>query len=101
MIGLGHIAQAAMLPAFGHAKRNSRLAALVSGSPKKLKLLGRRYRIEHLCSYGETDSLFRSGQIDAVYIALPNNLHREWAVRAAKAGLHVLCEKPMAVTTRD
>jgi glucose-fructose oxidoreductase len=101
VIGLGHIAQAAMLPAFGHAKRNSRLAALVSGSPKKLKLLGRRYRIERLCSYGEADSLFRGGEIDAVYIALPNNLHREWAVRAAKAGLHVLCEKPMAMTARE
>jgi predicted dehydrogenase len=101
VIGLGHIAQAAMLPAFGHARRNSRLVALVSGSPKKLNVLGRRYRIERLCSYAEADSLFRSGEIDAVYIALPNDQHREWAVRAAKAGLHVLCEKPMAVTARE
>jgi predicted dehydrogenase len=90
-----------MLPAFGHAKRNSRLAALVSGNPKKLKALGRRYRIERLCSYADADSLFHSGNIDAVYIALPNDLHKEWAIRAAKAGLHVLCEKPMAVTARE
>lgn len=63
--------------------------------------MGRRYRIARLCSYVEADSLFRSGEIDAVYIALPNDLHKEWAVRAARAGLHVLCEKPMAVTARD
>jgi predicted dehydrogenase len=101
VIGLGHIAQAAVLPAFGHAKRNSRLAALVSGSPKKLKTLGRRYRVEDLCNYAGADSLFHSGNIDAVYIALPNDLHMEWAVRAARSGLHVLCEKPMAVTARE
>jgi predicted dehydrogenase len=101
VIGLGHIAQAAMLPAFGHAKRNSRLAALVSGSATKLKTLGRRYRVLRLCDYDEADALFKSGEIDAVYIALPNDQHKEWAVRAATAGLHVLCEKPMAVTARD
>jgi predicted dehydrogenase len=101
VIGLGHIAQAAVLPAFAHAKRNSRLTALVSASTKKLKALGGRYWVGHLCKYEDADALFRSGDIDAVYIALPNDLHRDWAVRAARAGLHVLCEKPMAVTARD
>jgi predicted dehydrogenase len=100
VIGLGHIAQAAVLPAFGHA-RNSRLAALVSGSPKKLKVLGRRYQIPRLCRYDDADALFRSGEIDAVFIALPNDLHKQWTLRAARAGLHVLCEKPMAVTSRE
>ena len=101
VIGLGHIAQAAVLPAFGHAKRTSRLAALISGSPKKLRALGRRYQVERLCDYSEADSLFNSGEIDAIYIALPNDLHKQWAVRAARAGLHILCEKPMAVSARD
>jgi glucose-fructose oxidoreductase len=101
VIGLGHIAQAAMLPAFRHAKRNSRLTALVSGSTKKLKALGHRYGVDYLCDYTGAESLFHSGEIDAVYIALPNDQHKEWAVRAARAGLHVLCEKPMAVTARD
>ncbi len=101
VVGLGHIAQAAMLPAFGHAKRNSRLVALVSGSSAKLKSLGRRYRVPRLCDYGEAEALFKSGNIDAVYIALPNDLHKEWSVKAMRAGLHVLCEKPMAVTARD
>jgi glucose-fructose oxidoreductase len=101
VIGLGHIAQAAVLPAFGHAKQNSRLVALVSGSRAKLGSLGRRYRVPQLCGYDAADALFKSGDIDAVYIALPNDLHKEWAVRAARAGLHVVCEKPMAVTARD
>jgi predicted dehydrogenase len=101
VIGLGHIAQAAVLPAFRHARRNSVLTALISGREKKLKTLGRRYGVPRLCGYGGVDELFASGEIDAVYIALPNDLHREFTVRAARAGIHVLCEKPMAVTARD
>jgi predicted dehydrogenase len=101
VIGLGHIAQAAVLPAFKHARRNTVLAALVSGEPKKLDALGRRYGVARRCRYEQVDELFASGEIDAVYIALPNNMHREFTVRAARAGLHVLCEKPMAVTARE
>jgi len=101
VIGLGHIAQGAMLPAFEHARRNSVLAALLSNEPEKLEKLGRRYKVEHLCHYEAADELFASGAVDAVYIALPNNLHREWTIRAARAGLHVLCEKPMAVSARE
>ena len=101
VIGLGHIAQAAVLPAFGHARRNSVLAALVSGDTKKQEQLGRRYRVEHVCGYDGVDELFGSGDIDAAYIALPNDMHKEYTLRAARAGLHVLCEKPMAVTSRD
>lgn len=101
VIGLGHIAQAAVLPAFGHARRNSVLAALVSSQEKKLRQLGRRYGVSRLRGYEDVDELFASGEIDAVYIALPNDMHKEYTVRAARAGLHVLCEKPMAVTARE
>jgi predicted dehydrogenase len=101
VIGLGHIAQAAVLPAFKHARKNSELTALVSGTPKKLAALGRRYGVKHLYSYDDVDDLFASGEIDAVYIALPNHLHKNYTIKAAKAGLHVLCEKPMAVTARE
>ena len=101
VVGLGHIAQAAVLPAFKHARRNSVLAALVSGEEKKLQQLGRRYGVKRLCSYDDVDELFASGEIDAVYIALPNDMHKEYTVRAARAGLHVLCEKPMAVTASE
>lgn len=101
VIGLGHIAQAAVLPAFKHAKRNSRLAALVSSEPKKLKQLSRRYGVQRTCGYDGVDELFASGEIDAVYIALPNDMHKDYTVRAARAGLHVLCEKPMAVNASE
>jgi glucose-fructose oxidoreductase len=101
VIGLGHIAQAAVLPAFKHAKRNSTLAALVSGEQKKLKQLSRRYGVSRTCDYDGVDELFASGEIDAVYIALPNDLHKEYTIRAARAGLHVLCEKPMAVNASE
>jgi glucose-fructose oxidoreductase len=101
VVGLGHIAQAAVIPAFSHAKRNSELTALVSDDPQKLKQLSRRYDVPYCYSYRQYDQCLREGHIDAVYIALPNSLHCDFAVRAATAGIHVLCEKPMAVTERE
>ena len=100
VIGLGHIAQVAVLPAFAHAQ-NSELAALVSDDPEKLEKLGRRYKVKARFDYDRYDECLRSGVIDAVYITLPNHLHRPYAERAAQAGVHVLCEKPMAVTEED
>src|SRR5687768_15114603 len=100
VVGLGHIAQGAVLPAFAHA-RNSSLAGLVSGSPKKLRQLAKNYRVENSWSYEEYEDCLHSGFIDAVFIALPNDLHREYTIRAAEAGVHVLCEKPLAVTAED
>ncbi|MFZ0500662.1 MAG: Gfo/Idh/MocA family oxidoreductase [Steroidobacteraceae bacterium] len=90
VVGLGHIAQSAILPAFAQARQNSALAALVSDDPKKLTQLSRRYGVRRVCSYEDADDLFHSGQIDAVYITLPNSMHREYTERAARAGLHVL-----------
>jgi predicted dehydrogenase len=100
VVGLGHIAQVAVLPAFAHAE-NSQLAALVSDDSEKLEKLGRKYKVKTRCSYGEYDKCLASGEVDAVYIALPNHLHRDYTERAARAGVHVLCEKPMAVTEDD
>lgn len=101
VVGLGHIAQAAVLPAFGNARRNSRLAAIVSSNAVKRDELARKYGIDKAYSYEEYEAMLRSGDVDAVYIALPNNLHAEYAERAARAGVHVLCEKPMAVTEAE
>ena len=101
VVGLGHIAQVAVLPAFAHAKSNSDVTALVSDDPAKLRQISKKYRIPHTYSYKDYDRCLRDGHIDAVYIALPNHLHCEYAVRAAQAGIHVLCEKPMAVTERE
>jgi len=101
VVGLGHIAQAAVLPAFKHARPHVELTALVSDTPAKLKALGRRYGVRQLYSYDDARDLFSSGAIDAVYIALPNTQHAAWTIRAADAGLHVLCEKPLATSVHD
>ncbi len=101
VVGLGHIAQVAVLPAFAHAKGNSTLAAFVSGDPVKLKKLGQRYKVSNLYSYEYYRDCLCSGEIDAVYIALPNDLHAEYAIQAAEAGIHVLSEKPLAVTAQN
>ncbi len=98
VVGLGHIAQVAVLPAFRNTS-NSELFALVSSDPTKLAKLGKKYGIEHLYSYADYGRALSN--VDAVYIALPNHLHCEYAVRAAAAGVHVLCEKPMAVHEED
>jgi len=99
VVGLGHIAQVAVLPAFAHASRNSQLTAIVSGDRTKRRELTRRYRLDHAFSYEKFKECLRV--VDAVYIALPNSMHSEYAVRAARAGVHVLCEKPMAVTVDE
>jgi predicted dehydrogenase len=98
VVGLGYFAQTAVLPAFAHARKTSRLVALFSEDQRKRKRLGKQYRVKNVLPYEQYDEFLRSGEVDAVYIALPNHLHREYTVRAARAGVHVLCEKPMAVT---
>jgi glucose-fructose oxidoreductase len=72
---------------------------LVSDAPTKLKRLSKKYHIDGTFSYDQYDDCL--GQVDAVYIALPNSLHAEYTIRAARAGVHVLCEKPMAVTVDE
>jgi predicted dehydrogenase len=101
VVGLGYISQIAVLPAFAHAAKNSELTALVSDDAEKLKKLGRKYRVERLHHYDEYDDLLASGEVDAVYLGLPNHLHHDYTLRSARAGIHVLCEKPMAVTVEE
>jgi glucose-fructose oxidoreductase len=98
VVGLGHIAQVAVLPAFAHATRNSKLAALVSDDPAKRRALSRKYRVPGF-GYDEYDDALE--RVDAVYIALPNSMHAEYAIRAARKRVHVLCEKPLAVTAEE
>jgi glucose-fructose oxidoreductase len=101
VVGLGWIAQSALLPAFAGARRNSRLVALVSDDATKLEVLGRKYGVRALYTYEEYDRCLREGGVDAVVITLPNTLHRAYTEAAADAGVHVLCEKPMAMTEKD
>jgi predicted dehydrogenase len=101
VIGLGNIAQVAVLPAFAHARENSELVALVSGDRAKLHALGERYRVPVTGTYEELERVIEEARVDAVYVAVPNAFHCEITGRAARAGAHVLCEKPMATTVED
>jgi len=99
VIGLGHIAQSAVLPAFAHAN-NAKLVAVVSGDPEKRTKLARKYKCDAF-DVRDLDEVLGRSDVDAVYIAEPNDRHAEFAVRCAKQGLHVLCEKPLAVTEEE
>jgi predicted dehydrogenase len=100
VVGQGYFAQSAILPAFKHSKR-AELVALVSGEKRKLTALGRKHQVQNLCLYDEYEYLLQSGDIDAVYVALPNWMHREYTEKALQSGIHVLCEKPLAVSLED
>jgi predicted dehydrogenase len=100
VVGAGNIAQAAVLPAFAHASENSELAAIVSDNAEKRAALGKKYGVA-TAAYAELETIADQEEVDAVYLALPNTLHRPFTERAAAVGLHVLCEKPMAMTSDD
>lgn len=99
VVGIGWFAQEAVLPGFAGAK-DAQLAAIVSGDPKKREELGKRYKVPAY-DYPQYDELLASGDIDAVYIVLPNSMHKDYTVRAAKHKVHVLCEKPMAASVAE
>jgi predicted dehydrogenase len=100
VVGLGDIARKAVLPAFARASQNSRLAAVVSGDRAKAQATAQQYRA-HAYHYDEFRQCLERDDVDAVYIALPNSMHSDYAVEAARTGTHVLCEKPMAVTADE
>ena len=101
MVGAGWIAQEDFMPGV-EKTGNSVMTALVTGDKKKARELSERYEtIEHTCDYDGFDALLKSGNIDAIYLATPNTMHRDFTVRALAAGIHVLCEKPMAPTIED
>jgi len=101
VVGLGHIAQTQVLPAFEHASRNSRLVGLVSGDAGKAARIAKRHDVSNGWSYDEFDECLSSEEVEAGYLAVPNTLHADLAIRAARAGVHVLVEKPMAASERE
>jgi len=101
VMGLGNIAQVAVLPAFAHAAQNSELVALISSDERKRSALAQRYSVNITGSYDDLDRILASGAIDALYVATPNTEHRRALERAARARVHVLCEKPLAATVAD
>jgi predicted dehydrogenase len=101
VVGLGNIAQVAVLPAFAHADENSELVGFLSSDETKLRELRARYHVAVTGKYDALERILAEHQIDAVYVATPNTQHKDFTVRAAAAGVHVLCEKPMAASEDD
>lgn len=101
LIGAGNIAQAAVLPAFARAADACSLAAIISGDPQKRAELAHHYAVEWSGPAEHLEAILVDASIDAAYLALPNHLHREYTERCAAVGVHVLCEKPMAMTVSD
>jgi predicted dehydrogenase len=100
VIGLGHISQRAVLPGFRNAK-SSKLVAVVSGDAAKAARVAEQFAVRDSYTYDALDECLRNPHIEAVYIATPNLTHKEFAIKAAQAGKHVLCEKPLAGTTSE
>ena len=100
VVGTGWFAQEAILPAFQNATEWSELAAIVSGDPVKQKELGERYGVPAF-GYEQYGDLLESGAVDAVYVALPNSMHKEYTLLAARHRVHVLTEKPMAADAAE
>jgi predicted dehydrogenase len=100
VVGAGWISQQAFLPGVGQSA-NSKVTAIVTGDSEKAARLADFYGVDRIVGYDGYDALLRSAEVDAVYIALPNHLHADFAVRAARAGKHVLVEKPLAANEQD
>jgi len=101
IIGLGRISDLFM--AGIQSSSNSRVVALVSGHPEKAARYAAKYGVPStaIYNYQNMDEIRRNPDIDAVYIGLPNSMHAEYTIRSARAGKHVLCEKPMATTVQE
>jgi predicted dehydrogenase len=80
-----------------------RLAGIITGTPEKAKTWQKKYNIpsKNCYDYQNFDQIASNPDIDVVYIILPNSMHKEYAIRAAKAGKHVIVEKPMALNAKD
>lgn len=102
IVGLGGYALRHMMPAFARTKR-SHIAALVSGNSEKCARVGEAYGVpQDACySYDDFDRIAEDDRIDVVYIVLPSGLHADYTERAFAAGKHVLCEKPMALSSEE
>jgi predicted dehydrogenase len=98
ILSTANIARVAVIPAI-RASKNGEIRAVASRNRERAYAFASDLGIPQ--SYGSYEALLEAEDIDAVYIALPNSLHREWTVRAAKASKHVLCEKPLASTAAE
>jgi predicted dehydrogenase len=102
IVALGRISMGQFMPGLALSKTGT-ITALVSGHREKAERQAALYGVapSAIYSYENFDAIRHNEEIDAVYIALPNSMHAEYTIRAARAGKHVLCEKPMATTLAD
>jgi predicted dehydrogenase len=102
IVGLGRISMQHFMPAVKMSGK-SKITALVSGHRDKAERMAAEYSVPSgsIYNYENYDEVGKNPDVDAVYIALPNSMHAEYTIRAAKAGKHVLCEKPMATSVEQ
>lgn len=102
LVGLGHYSTALLAPALQRTT-HCYLAGIVTGTPAKAEQWQKRYGLpdKAVYDYANFDQIANNPAIDVVYIVLPNSLHAEYAMRAARAGKHVWCEKPMAMNVGE
>lgn len=99
LVGLGSYSSGQLAPALQETQY-CKLSGIVTGTPSKKDEWMKRYDIpkENVYNYDNFDSIVNNDDIDIIYVVLPNSMHAEYTIRAAKAGKHVICEKPMATT---
>jgi len=102
LVGLGGYSTGQLAPALQETQ-HCYLAGIVTGSPEKVPEWISKYHIpeKNVYNYKNFDSISENPDIDIVYVVLPNSMHAEYTIRAAKAGKHVICEKPMSTSVKD
>ncbi len=102
LVGLGNYSTRQLAPALSQTE-HCYLAGIVTGSPEKAEKWSKEYAIpkQNIYNYQNFDALSNNPDIDIVYVVLPNSMHAEYSIRAAKAGKHVICEKPMAMNVKE
>jgi predicted dehydrogenase len=103
LVGLGSLSGNQIAPALFEKTKLCKLTGLVSGHPDKAKQWAAKYGVpeKNIYSYENFDQIKNNPEIDVVYVVLPNSMHAEYTIRAAQAGKHVLCEKPMAISVKE
>lgn len=103
LVGLGSLATNQIAPALARETKSAKLTAIVTGTPSKKTAWQAKYKIpdSHCYTYETFDSIKDNPDVDVVYIVLPNSMHHEYTLRAAKAGKHVYTEKPMALNPAE
>ncbi|MFC2089861.1 Gfo/Idh/MocA family protein [Bacteroidota bacterium] len=102
LVGLGYYSTDLLAPALQETS-TAYLAGIVTGTPEKEKIWADKYNIpeKNIFNYDNFDTIADNKDIDIVYVVLPNSMHKEFTIRAANAGKHVICEKPMAMNQQE